>query len=196
MTEQTLIRANAIKKTIDKLECEHSKISKLYSKKEDLTKEEPIRKIDTCYNFDMKIGCVQDICRCEQEVYDRAYQPISLSEVDKEEPKQESVFSQLYVGKDYKQEVFELGEESKQETFEEAAKDFIENTMKYSFNSLETKTFANRLLKSVEFGTKWQAERMYSEEEVHKIIGSYNAHLTAFGVDFTYNKWFEQFKKK
>jgi hypothetical protein len=91
MTEQTLIRANAIKKTIDKLECEHSKISKLYSKKEDLTKEEPIRKIDTCYNFDMKIGCVQDICRCEQEVYDRAYQPISLSEVDKEEPKQETL---------------------------------------------------------------------------------------------------------
>jgi hypothetical protein len=56
-----------------------------------IPKEEPIRKIDTCYNFDMKIGCVQDICRCEQEVYDRAYQPISLSEVDKEEPKQETL---------------------------------------------------------------------------------------------------------
>ena len=54
----------------------------------------------------------------------------------------------------------------KQETLEEDAKDFIENTMKYSFNSLETKTFANRLLKSVEFGAKWQAERMYSEEDM------------------------------
>jgi hypothetical protein len=32
-----------------------------------IPKEEPKRKIDTCYNFDMEIGCVQDICRCEQE---------------------------------------------------------------------------------------------------------------------------------
>lgn len=40
MTIDTLNKANAIKKTIDKLECEHSRISKLYSKKEDLTKEE------------------------------------------------------------------------------------------------------------------------------------------------------------
>lgn len=40
MTIDTLNRANAVKKTIDKLECEHSRISKLYSKKEDLTKEE------------------------------------------------------------------------------------------------------------------------------------------------------------
>ncbi len=40
MTIDTLNRANAIKKTIDKLEIEHSTISKLYSKKEPLTKEE------------------------------------------------------------------------------------------------------------------------------------------------------------
>jgi hypothetical protein len=40
MTIDTLNRANAVKKTIDKLECEHSRISKLYSKKEDLTKQE------------------------------------------------------------------------------------------------------------------------------------------------------------
>jgi hypothetical protein len=40
MTIDTLNRANVVKKTIDKLECEHSRISKLYSKKEDLTKEE------------------------------------------------------------------------------------------------------------------------------------------------------------
>jgi UDP-glucose 6-dehydrogenase len=40
MTIDTLNKANAIKKTIDKLEIEHSKISKFYSKKEPLTKEE------------------------------------------------------------------------------------------------------------------------------------------------------------
>jgi hypothetical protein len=32
-----------------------------------IPQEEIKRKIDTCYNFDMEIGCVQDICRCEQE---------------------------------------------------------------------------------------------------------------------------------
>lgn len=40
MTIDTLNKANAIKKTIDKLEIEHSKISKYFSKKESLTKEE------------------------------------------------------------------------------------------------------------------------------------------------------------
>ncbi len=40
MTIDTLNRGNAVKKTIDKLECEHLTISKLYSKKEPLTKEE------------------------------------------------------------------------------------------------------------------------------------------------------------
>ena len=41
MTIETLNRANAIKKTIDKLETEHSKISKFYSKnREDLTMED------------------------------------------------------------------------------------------------------------------------------------------------------------
>ena len=40
MTIDTLNRANGIKKAIDKLEIEQSKISKFYSKKEPLTKEE------------------------------------------------------------------------------------------------------------------------------------------------------------
>jgi hypothetical protein len=47
----------------------------------------------------------------------------------------------------------------KKETIEEAAKDYIENTMKFSFDSLETKTQANRMLKCVEFGAKWQQEQ-------------------------------------
>jgi hypothetical protein len=40
MTIDTLNRANVIKKTIDKLNCEKSRISKLYSKKDNLTTEE------------------------------------------------------------------------------------------------------------------------------------------------------------
>ena len=42
---------------------------------------------------------------------------------------------------------------------EEAAKDFIENTMKFSFTSNDTKTLANRMLKCIEFGAKWQMNK-------------------------------------
>ena len=50
------------------------------------------------------------------------------------------------------------------ETLEEAAKDFIENTMKFSFTSNDTKTLANRMLKCVEFGAKWQQEQEQNNE--------------------------------
>ena len=47
-------------------------------------------------------------------------------------------------------------------------------------------------------GAKWMQERMYSEEEVIKII--YQLHLEMqTDKDFTFMKvdeWFEQFKKK
>ena len=55
-------------------------------------------------------------------------------------------------------------EQPKLEIIEEAAKDFIENTMKFSFASNDTKTQANRMLKCVEFGAKWQQEQEQSNE--------------------------------
>jgi hypothetical protein len=90
-------------------------------------------------------------------------------------------------------------EEPKQETLEEAIKDYIENTMKFSFNSLDTKTQANRMLKCAEFGAKWQAERMYSEEEVINFLGEREDYLGTHPSIFDYQDardWFEQFKKK
>jgi ATP-dependent protease HslVU (ClpYQ) peptidase subunit len=42
----------------------------------------------------------------------------------------------------------------------------------------------------VQLGAKWQAERMYSEEEVLNIIVDCDGSLTQA------KKWFEQFKKK
>lgn len=36
------------------------------------------------------------------------------------------------------------------------AKDFVENTMLFSFNSMETRTTAKRMLRCVEFGANWQ----------------------------------------
>jgi hypothetical protein len=45
-------------------------------------------------------------------------------------------------------------------------------------------------------GAKWQAERMYSEEEVLEILcKSHNAEDTST-VSNRLKKWFEQFKKK
>jgi hypothetical protein len=41
-------------------------------------------------------------------------------------------------------------------------------------------------------GAKWQAERMYSKEEVEKIV---NRALT-YGATASFKEWFEQFKKK
>jgi hypothetical protein len=147
-----------------------------------IPQEEPIRKIDTCYNFDIETGCVLSDCRCE-----------------KEEPEFVTVNIESANGKDLGKISYiplsSVDYTSKQETLEEAAKDFIENTIKYSFNSLETKTFANRLLKCVEFGAKWQEERMYSEEEVHKIIKSYKNNLPKLYLKLFYTNWFQQFKK-
>ena len=64
MTIDALNRANAIRKTIDKLSCEKSRISKLYSKKDNLTTEEieeiiQIAMVNTnytlkCFNKDLE----------------------------------------------------------------------------------------------------------------------------------------------
>jgi hypothetical protein len=86
--------------------------------------------------------------------------------------------------------------EEKQETLEEAAKDFIENTMKYSFNSLETKTFSNKLLKCVDFGAMWQAERMYSKEDVIQKILDFRFQCNSDSTRKEVEEWFKQFKKK
>jgi hypothetical protein len=88
-------------------------------------------------------------------------------------------------------------EETKQETLEEASKDYIENTMKFSFNSLDTKTQANRMLKCAEFGAKWQKERMYSEEEVFNLCREFAIFVQRNGPSYKkQQEWFEQFKKK
>ena len=55
---------------------------------------------------------------------------------------------------------------------------------------------SNILQNIAEFGAKWQQQQMYSEEEVHKILGSYSAHIPSFSPTFTYQEWFEQFKNK
>jgi glutathione synthase/RimK-type ligase-like ATP-grasp enzyme len=45
-------------------------------------------------------------------------------------------------------------------------------------------------------GAEWQAERMYSEEEVIAILYQQLKALDFYGIDFKFGDWFEQFKKK
>jgi hypothetical protein len=86
--------------------------------------------------------------------------------------------------------------EYKQETLEQAAaKHFNEEIF------VEGVTIQYALQEAFIIGAKWRAERMYSEEEVEQIARfGFNAgkrvELRAVDLDFTFEKWFEQFKKK
>lgn len=76
----------------------------------------------------------------------------------------------------------------KQETIEEAGEKLYPNreSFLHRFQNIERKAFTE--------GAKWQQEKMYSEEEVLELLGSY-ADWSING-DCTYYEWFEQFKKK
>ena len=72
----------------------------------------------------------------------------------------------------------------KQETLEEAAKEYDRESTRWGAKNI----FID--------GAKWQEERMYSEEEVLKILyKSHNTESTSI-IANTLKKWFEQFKKK
>ena len=94
------------------------------------------------------------------------------------------------------------------ETIEEASEKYVEENRMY-FSTVYEKAHSK-----VSFiaGAKWQAERMYSEEEVIKAyhdayhkgykVGQKDAELhplaltIANNIHIDRNKWFEQFKKK
>ena len=88
---------------------------------------------------------------------------------------------------------------TKQETLEEAALEYASEKLKriiipyqeFNANVAEYVCFVN--------GAKWQAERMYSEEEVERIANdAYNVGKHG-GINETYydfKEWFKQFKKK
>ena len=73
--------------------------------------------------------------------------------------------------------------EPKQETLEEAA-----NKAYCFYGDVE-------LREAFELGAKWRQERIYSEEEVWKLVNKLNQTLN-IGSDLTLEEWFEQFKKK
>ena len=78
-------------------------------------------------------------------------------------------------------------EEPKQETIEEASREY------YKKGQLGFEAAADTE-KAFLKGAKWQAERMYSEED---LLSAFEAGMMFIGEDKgSFNEWFEQFKKK
>ena len=82
---------------------------------------------------------------------------------------------------------FKSLEEPKQETLEEAAEN--EASIFYEKGTIEW----NKYRQVFELGAKWQAERMYSEEEVKDLILKFNNDKPGI---YDASEWFEQYKKK
>jgi translation initiation factor 2 beta subunit (eIF-2beta)/eIF-5 len=83
-------------------------------------------------------------------------------------------------------------EEPKQETLEEAM----------SKDGYHESDYDKIWREGVEFGVKWQSERMYSEEEMYSALQKlrlvFKSGVQKWQEDFEFDldKWFEQFKKK
>jgi hypothetical protein len=138
-----------------------------------IPKEEPKRKIDTCYNFDMEIGCVQDICRCEQEEPKQHVEFInnSIDKLDKaiKSFKQDSLnqflsTSGVMIKDPQKWEI------PKQETLEEVAtKEGLYRCSQNNFNQAEAGYNAKWFKRGALFGAKWQQEQIGKSEFLQKL---------------------------
>jgi hypothetical protein len=84
-------------------------------------------------------------------------------------------------------------EEPKQETIEEAAMSYLDRTYSLSY---ERTTWQKLHEKTFSAGAKWQAERMYSEEEVRLMFNRYNEFISHHDIE-EWQAWIDkQFKKK
>ena len=91
----------------------------------------------------------------------------------------------------------------KQETLEEAAEEFYSEQSKSYEDEIEPMFDTSRyLVAGFIDGAKWQAERMYSEEDLKRAFEA--GHKKGFSgypntenwKELPFEKWFEQFKKK
>jgi hypothetical protein len=104
--------------------------------------------------------------------------------IPQEEPKQESL---TYTESAKKEERIFNSSMMKQETPEEASERI------YDDNLFDYEKYRDGFM----VGTKWQAERSYSEEEVMNIIDSFIDNLQDYTPTFNSRReWFKQFKKK
>lgn len=82
------------------------------------------------------------------------------------------------------------------ETVEEAAERLAKDHCSKRVNTNTTEFQVQQLILK---GAKWQAERMYSEEEVIRLLQKYRFDLSSGTTPIigdTVPGWFEQFKKK
>ena len=74
--------------------------------------------------------------------------------------------------------------------------DFRTELAKWGYNrgnSIDVETLINEILPSL---SSKQNKKLYSEEEVHAIIESYQNNVENNPNHITYDKWFEKLKKK
>ena len=84
------------------------------------------------------------------------------------------------------------------ETLEEAAGKSFEEIWA-SLTTEQSEYLKGYINKKVDEAKKWQAERMYSEEEVIRLLQMYRCDLSAGvtpNIGDTTPTWFEQFKKQ
>ncbi|MEI6882223.1 MAG: hypothetical protein WCK82_12950 [Bacteroidota bacterium] len=81
----------------------------------------------------------------------------------------------------------------KQETLEEAANKYVEDFELSFYDTVEEIPVKEIAKKDFIEGAKWQAERMYSEED---LLSAFEAGMMFIGEDKgSFREWFEQFKK-
>lgn len=86
-----------------------------------------------------------------------------------------------------------LKEEPKQEALEAFTKEVLEDDF---FTNISEHRKAERF---IELGANWQAERMYSEEEVIELLNKHEDYVNSEDNIFEYltaKEWFKQYKKK
>ena len=113
--------------------------------------------------------------------------------IPQEEPKQDSVFYQLEVGKEYKQEVFELGEE-----ILDAAHEWVFETNGHNWSNNDDTVGDN--YGSFIAGAEWQAKTMYSKEAVEEMFSTLKRNsvdniATIHNIDLFIKSWTREFKK-
>jgi len=82
-------------------------------------------------------------------------------------------------------------EETKQD-LEEAAEIYAE----YQLKGMADKSSKFECVNDFISGAKWQAERSYSEEEVYKLLKTYQSSYSYANNEIGLKKWFEDLKKK
>ena len=97
------------------------------------------------------------------------------------------------------------GEENQKDTLEQVAERIVLETYNEAFSKfprggkVSNEALTDSLVLFFRLGSEWQKEQdknLYSEEEVHAIIESYQNNVENNPVHVTYDEWFEQFKKK